>query len=161
MKSGESYNEASSRLKAEAMESSINLHKKLLEVGSSRRVNFRKIDELKPACEEFLDICAEYGQLPTFEKLATFLGVARCTLYLFLSEENTDATDYLRTLQTSFGSMMMDGALSRNLSEVMSIFVLKNSALGFQDKVSVEALPIDNTHRLSTEDLIEQSKLLP
>ncbi len=138
----EQYPEVNARVKAESIAESIEVHRKRLRLlHDNERVNLDDVDAVARAADDYLTACQLAGTVPTMLSFAPCLGWSRKAVYEYLSRNDNQTTRFLGSLQSVFAAVMAEMALKRQLSEPVSIFLLKNSGQGLVDKQEMEVHP--------------------
>lgn len=134
------YNEISSQLKAEQLSAIIGQQMELLAgVRKDGRIDLHNLEAVQATAERYLRSCQLAGIVPTMMALSAALGYSRKGLWQFISNNpESPSGRYLDTLRTVFASILASAGLSRNCSEAVSIFLLKNSGQGLVDRAEVD-----------------------
>lgn len=112
---------------------------------ASSRTNLSDVEAVRNVAEGYLRICQETGSIPSMETLSAALGCTRMNLYKYIRvHPGTPTVDYLDTLRTLFAGIRQDLMERRITEPAASIFVLKNSDLGYSDRVELTAQPVEN-----------------
>lgn len=111
---------------------------------------FNTVEELEQKINEFYDYCESHEETLTFERLATFIGVDRKTIYNYRQRD-----EYLPTfkkVQERILADIMSKGLGNKINPTFGIFCLKN--YGYTDKQEIEST---NTNKnISLEHLTTQ-----
>ena len=87
----------------------------------------------------FVASCQKAGIAPTMMALSAALGYCRKSLWQYINNNpETPSGRYLSILQTTFAAILAQLGLTRNTSEAVSIFLLKNSNQGLVDRAEVD-----------------------
>ena len=139
---GKGYPSESAAVKREATQRMIQQQKEMLQLLKARgRVNLDDLQEVTITAEKYMQSCERCGIYPNMLGFSAACGLSRATLYRYLSEKNTPTSQYLEGLRTSWAAILLQAGLSRNASEAMSIFLLKNSSQGYSDNAGLEIIP--------------------
>lgn len=138
----EAYPETAARLKAETVSETINIHRTALKtVQTGGQVNLDDADAVAEAADTYLDACGRAGVVPTMLGFSACLGYSRKHIYSYIGAHNNATTRFLDALRSSWAAIMASLALNRQLSEPVSIFLLKNSGQGLTDSQQYEIVP--------------------
>ena len=125
--------------KAQAIRQALSGQKDLM-VRSPDRVDIGDVEAVETAAKKYIADCSTAGILPNIEGLCCVLGFSRQWLYQFLKEKpNSDSAAYINRLRMAWTSLRISLAERQILSAPTTIFLLKNSGMGFAD------VPLDNT----------------
>ena len=117
-------------------------------VAKNGKARLNDTEEIKRRTELFLSQCNEQGCIPTIMGLCVLLGVSRQRVYKFMSDHPEHPTaQYVGTLQEAFADILTQAALRRDVSDAMSIFILKNTA-AMADKVEIAPVVGDGKNPL-------------
>lgn len=137
-KSG-NYKEVSDALKAEALQNSINNQMNLLHrVKDNGRVDLNDLDAVSAAADRYMTACKSAGTYPTMLGFCASMGWSRKEVYRICRTRSNAVTDYIDALRSSWAAIIADMSLSRQCSEPVAIFLLKNCDQGLTDKQEVE-----------------------
>lgn len=120
---------------------------------------FNSVQELEQKIEEFYDYCEQKEETLTFERLATFVGVDRRTLYNY-DKKDEYFLAFKKVRERILADIMSKG-LSNKINTTFGIFCLKN--YGYTDRQEIESNNINtnkniNLENLSTEEIKELLK---
>lgn len=133
------YGEISNQLKQEALTTAIDQQMQLLKKAKERgRVNLDDLDEVEATANSYMEACKLANAFPTMLGFSAALGYSRMHLYRYISNNNNRVTQYLDSLRSSWAAIIAQMGLSRQASESVSIFLLKNSAQGLADKTEMD-----------------------
>lgn len=125
--------------KAQAIRQALNGQKALM-VRSTDRVDIADVEAVETAAKKYIADCSTAGILPNIEGLCCVLGFSRQWLYQFLKEKpNSESAQFINKLRMAWTSLRISLAERQILSAPTTIFLLKNSGMGFAD------VPLDNT----------------
>lgn len=125
--------------KAAAIRQALNGQRGLM-IRSPDRVDISDVEAVEAAAKKYIADCSTAGILPNVEGLCCVLGFSRQWLYQFLREKpNSESAAYLNRLRMAWTSLRISLAERQILSAPTTIFLLKNSGMGFAD------VPLDNT----------------
>ena len=115
---------------------------------------FNTVEELEQKIEEFYDYC-ELKEVPlTFERLATFIGVDRKTIYNYSQKDEFFPS--IKRVRDKIQADIMERGMSGAINPTFGIFCLKN--YGYTDKQEIESTNTNvnkniDMSQVSTEDL--------
>ena len=134
------YNQVSAELKAQQFDAIIGQQLELLAgVRKDGRVDLNNLEAVQATEERYLRSCQLSGIAPTMMALSAALGYCRKSLWQYISNNpETPSGRYLSILQTTFAAILAQLGLTRNTSEAVSIFLLKNSGQGLVDRAEVD-----------------------
>ena len=134
------YNQVSAELKAQQFDAIIGQQLELLAgVRKDGRVDLNNLEAVQATAERYLRSCQLSGIAPTMMALSAALGYCRKSLWQYISNNpETPSGRYLSILQTTFAAILAQLGLTRNTSEAVSIFLLKNSGQGLTDKTELD-----------------------
>lgn len=134
------YNEVAAELKAQQFDAIIGQQLELLAgVRKDGRVDLNNLEAVQATAERYLRSCQLSGIAPTMMALSAALGYCRKSLWQYISNNpETPSGRYLSILQTTFAAILAQLGLTRNTSEAVSIFLLKNSGQGLVDRAEVD-----------------------
>lgn len=118
---------------------------------------FNTVEELEKKIEQFYDYCEEKEVPLTFERLATFIGIDRKTIYNY--EQRDEFFPALKKVRDRIQADIMEKGMSGEINATFGIFCLKN--YGYTDKQEVESVNHNvninknllDLSNISTEDL--------
>lgn len=138
----EQYPEVAARMKAEAVSEAIDLHRETLKtIKRNGRIQLDDVDAVARAADAYLAACGQAGVVPTMLGFSACLGYSRKHVYAYIASHSNQTTEFLDALRSSWAAIMAQMALNRQLSEPVSIFLLKNSGQGLVDKQEYEIAP--------------------
>lgn len=115
---------------------------------------FNTVEELEQKIQEFYDYC-ELKEVPlTFERLATFIGVDRKTIYNYSQKDEFFPS--IKRVRDKIQADIMERGMSGAINPTFGIFCLKN--YGYTDKQEIESTNTNvnkniDMSQVSTEDL--------
>ena len=119
---------------------------------SKDRINIRDTKALEERTMIYIDACESSGLVPNLEGLCACCGFNRQWLYHFLNDHpETESAHFINSLRLSWASLRMSLAESKVLDPASTIFVLKNSGLGFSDRQEIAIAPNDPMRDLDPE----------
>ena len=125
--------------KAAAIRQALNGQRGLM-IRSPDRVDIADVDAVEHAAQKYIADCNTAGILPNIEGLCCVLGFSRQWLYQFLREKSSsESAAYINRLRMAWTSLRISLAERQILSAPTTIFLLKNSGMGFSD------VPADNS----------------
>lgn len=151
------YKEVSDQLKAEALGAAIDQQLALLAAAKRRgRVDLDNVDEVEATAGVYMTSCKQAGVFPTMLGFAAACGYSRKTVYEYIARHNGKSAQYLDALRSSWAAVIAQMGLSRQCSESVSIFLLKNCGQGMADRAEVDLAPKREDplgERVSAEEL--------
>ena len=136
------YKEISDQLKSEALDSIIDQQLDLLATAKRRgRVNLNNVDEVEATATAYMTSCKQAGVYPTMLGFAAACGYSRKSIYEFISKNRGKSVDYLDGLRSSWAAIVAHMGLTRQCSESVSIFLLKNCGQGMADRAEIDIAP--------------------
>lgn len=134
--------EISDQLKSEALDSIIDQQLELLATAKRRgRVNLNNVDEVEATATAYMMSCKQAGVYPTMLGFAAACGYSRKAIYDYISRHSGKSVEYLDGLRSSWAAIIAHMGLSRQCSESVSIFLLKNSGQGMADRAEIDIAP--------------------
>lgn len=125
--------------KAQAIRQALNGQKALM-VRSTGRVDISDVEAVEQAAGKYVDDCKTAGILPNLVGLCCILGISRQWMYQYLREKpNSESAQFINKLRMAWTSLRISLAERQILSAPTTIFLLKNSGMGFSD------VPSDNS----------------
>lgn len=135
----ETYKEVSDRLKSEALTAAIEQQEQMLtQVKQRGRINLDSLEEVEQTAREYLQACKLSGTVPTLLGYAAACGYSRRFLYEYIARMNTPTARYIDALRSSFAAILAQMGLTRQASEPVTIFLLKNSGQALADKTELD-----------------------
>ena len=129
-------------------------------IASAEKVPLDNVKEVQIATGLYMQSCADKSMMPTMSGLAGALGYTRQALYIYIKRHgNTETAAWLQECSDRFGEIVMQAALSGNVSAIPAIFTVK-ARYGWredQDLPLIEA----GEKELTTEEIMERYKDLP
>lgn len=136
------YKEVSDALKAEALDAAIDHQLELLAAAKRRgRVNLNDVDEVEATATAYMTSCKRAGVYPTMLGFAAACGYSRKAIYEYIARHNGKTVDYLDGLRSSWAAIVAHMGLTRQCSESVSIFLLKNCGQGMADRAEIDIAP--------------------
>ena len=136
------YKEISDQLKSEALDNIIDQQLDLLATAKKRgKVNLNDLNEVEATATAYMTSCKRAGVYPTMLGFAAACGYSRKAIYEYIACHNGKTVDYLDGLRSSWAAIIAHMGLSRQCSESVSIFLLKNSGQGMADKAEIDIVP--------------------
>ena len=148
---GKQYNEVSAELRQEALQGAIDQQLTALKDAEIRgKVDLNDVEQVKAAAFRFMEACRASGTFPTMLAFSASMGVSRQRVYAYtLQHPKTPTTEFLDALRSSWASILAQASLTRQTDNATSLFLLKNSGQGLQDRVDIAA--VTPTQPLSDE----------
>lgn len=146
-----SYPEISAAQKQEQIGSAVRQQMQALKRGKDR-VDLRNASAVEDRITEYMECCAQYGSIPTLMGLAAFCGYSRGNLYAFMSHhEDSESAQLLDAFRSVSAAIIAQASMGRTIDNATSIFLLKNSGQGLNDKQEIEVTRgVDPTERRPT-----------
>lgn len=136
------YKEISDQLKSEALDNIIDQQLDLLATAKKRgKVNLNDLNEVEATATAYMTSCKRAGVYPTMLGFAAACGYSRKAIYEYIARHNGKTVDYLDGLRSSWAAIIAHMGLSRQCSESVSIFLLKNSGQGMADRAEIDIAP--------------------
>ncbi|MBQ9257970.1 MAG: hypothetical protein IJ181_12760 [Acidaminococcaceae bacterium] len=130
--------EQTQEVKAVAIRQALSGQRALM-IRSPDRVDIADVEAVEQAANKYIADCSTAGILPNIEGLCCVLGFSRQWLYQFLKEKpNSESAAFINRLRMAWTSLRISLAERQILSAPTTIFLLKNSGMGFSD------VPADN-----------------
>ena len=155
-----SYPEISAAQKQEQIESAVRQQMQALKRGKDR-VDLRNADAVEDRIAEYMESCAQFGSIPTLMGLAAFCGYSRGNLYAYMSHHaDSKSAQLLDSFRSVSAAIIAQASMGRTIDNATSIFLLKNSGQGLNDRQEVEVTRgIDPTeHRRTASEILERYK---
>ena len=134
------YNEVAAELKAQQFADALNQQMELLAgVKKNGKIDLNDIAAVEATATRYLESCKRAGVVPTILGLSAALGYSRKTVWQYITQHPESRTaQYLDALRSAFAAVLAQLGLSRNTSEAVSIFLLKNSGQGLVDRAEID-----------------------
>lgn len=133
------YKEVSDQLKAEALTAVIDQQMTLLKRVKDRgRVDLNKIDEVEMAAEAYMESCKQSNVYPSMLGFSAACGISRQWMYEYIRTHDNETSNYLDRLRSAWAAIIAQMGLSRQCSEPVAIFLLKNSGQGLSDRTDLD-----------------------
>lgn len=140
------YKEISEQMKAEALATAIDQHTTLLQRLRERgRVDLNNVDEIAEIANNYMQSCKNANIYPSLLGFSAALGYSRQHLYRYLEAHDNDTTRYIDALRSCWAAILAQAGLTRQASESVSIFLLKNSGQGLRDQNEITVASSDNS----------------
>ena len=152
------YNEVAAELKAQQFDAIIGQQLELLAgVRKDGKIDLDNLGAVEATATRYIESCKRAGVVPTILGLSAALGYSRKTVWQYITQHPESRTaQYLDALRSAFAAVLAQLGLSRNCSEAVSIFLLKNSGQGLTDKTEVDISAHQESplgEKISTEEL--------
>ena len=105
----------------------------LSSVDDRGKVNLRDPDAVKACAMLYLESCRRADCMPTFEGFSVALGYSRFDVYYVMRTRKDATVDFLNLFRTAIADITQTASYKRLSDNATSIFILKNSGLGFSD----------------------------
>ena len=152
------YNQVSAELKNQQFADALNQQVELLAgVKKNGKIDLNDIAAVEATATRYIESCKRAGVVPTILGLSAALGYSRKTVWQYITQHPESRTaQYLDALRSAFAAVLAQLGLSRNCSEAVSIFLLKNSGQGLTDKTELDISAHQESplgEKISTEEL--------
>lgn len=134
------YNEVSAALKAEQFSAALDQQIELLSgVRKNGKIDLDNLAAVEATATRYIESCKRASVVPTILGLSAALGYSRKTVWQYITQHpESRSAQYLDALRSAFAAVLAQLGLSRNTSEAVSIFLLKNSGQGLTDKTEID-----------------------
>ena len=136
-----------------AVSEAIEAHRALRDK-SGDRLNLRDTEAVRERIDSFLEVCQETATIPSVLAFCTYAGLGRPWFYEFCRKNpQHPSVSELENLKTLCASCRVSATDRGGTSDGLTIFLLKNSSLGFVDHLEIEASssnPLDNLDTAET-----------
>ena len=152
------YNEVAAELKAQQFDAIIGQQLELLAgVRKDGKIDLDNLAAVEATATRYIESCKRAGVVPTILGLSAALGYSRKTVWQYITQHpESRSAQYLDALRSAFAAVLAQLGLSRNCSEAVSIFLLKNSGQGLTDKTELDISAHQESplgEKISTEEL--------
>lgn len=152
------YNQVSAELKNQQFAAALDQQIELLAgVRKDGKIDLDNLAAVEATATRYIESCKRAGVVPTILGLSAALGYSRKTVWQYITQHPESRTaQYLDALRSAFAAVLAQLGLSRNCSEAVSIFLLKNSGQGLTDKTEVDISAHQESplgEKISTEEL--------
>lgn len=134
------YPEISADMKSETLSTAIDQQLEFLaQIKERGKVNLHNLPEVELTAVNYLNSCKIAGVLPDMLGFACACGCSRKWIYEFIRlhpEEETAV--YLDGLRSAFAAVTLQMGATRQYSEPVTIFMLKNSGQGLADRAEID-----------------------
>ena len=155
---GKSYPEISAQQKHDIIATAVAQQRENIVRNASRpRVDLASAPAVEAEISSYLQSCEAYGQVPTLLGLAAYMGYSRRNLYSFMERhQESKSAQLLDSFRSASASIIAAASMSRTLDNATSIFLLKNSGQGLNDRQEFEITRgIDPTeHKPTAEEIM-------
>ena len=137
------YPEAAADVKRQALSDVVNQQRELMKATKDRgrRIDLNDLNEVESCVDMYLQSCVKANCFPNMMGFAAASGWSRKSIYQYINTQRTESARYLDNLRSSWAAIMAQLALTRQASEAVSIFLLKNSGQDLTDKCELTAIP--------------------
>ena len=119
---------------------------------------FNTVEELEVKIQEFYDYC-ELKEVPlTFERLATFIGIDRKTIYNY--EQKDEFFPTIKRVRDKIQADIMERGMSGAINPTFGIFCLKNYGYTDKQEISSTNVNVNNNVDMSHISTDELKKLI-
>lgn len=134
------YNQVSAELKAQQFDAIIGQQLELLAgVREDGKIDLDNLAAVEATATRYIESCKRAGVVPTILGLSAALGYSRKTVWQYITQHPESRTaQYLDALRSAFAAVLAQLGLTRNTSEAVSIFLLKNSGQGLVDRAEID-----------------------
>lgn len=134
------YNQVSAELKAQQFADALNQQIELLAgVRKDGKIDLDNLAAVEATATRYIESCRRACVVPTILGLSAALGYSRKTVWQYITQHPESRTaQYLDALRSAFAAVLAQLGLSRNCSEAVSIFLLKNSGQGLVDRAEID-----------------------
>ena len=152
------YNQVSAELKNQQFAAALDQQIELLAgVRKDGKIDLDNLAAVEATATRYIESCKRAGVVPTILGLSAALGYSRKAVWEFITRHPESRTaQYLDALRSAFAAVLAQLGLSRNCSEAVSIFLLKNSGQGLTDKTELDISAHQESplgEKTSTEEL--------
>ena len=152
------YNEIAAEIKAQQFTDALNQQMELLAgVKKNGKIDLNDITAVETTATRYIESCKRAGVVPTILGLSAALGYSRKTVWQYITQHpGSRSAQYLDALRSAFAAVLAQLGLTRNTSEAVSIFLLKNSGQGLTDKTELDISAHQESplgEKTSTEEL--------
>ena len=152
------YNQVSAELKTQQFAAALDQQIELLAgVRKDGKIDLDNLAAVEATATRYIESCKRAGVVPTILGLSAALGYSRKTVWQYITQHpESRSAQYLDALRSAFAAVLAQLGLSRNCSEAVSIFLLKNSGQGLTDKTEVDISAHQESplgEKISTEEL--------
>ena len=134
------YNEVAAELKAQQFAAALDQQIELLAgVRKDGKIDLDNLAAVEATANRYVESCRRACVVPTILGLSAALGYSRKTVWQYITQHpESRSAQYLDALRSAFAAVLAQLGLSRNCSEAVSIFLLKNSGQGLTDKTEID-----------------------
>ena len=152
------YNQVSAELKNQQFAAALDQQIELLAgVRKDGKIDLDNLAAVEATATRYIESCKRAGVVPTILGLSAALGYSRKTVWQYITQHpESRSAQYLDAIRSAFAAVLAQLGLSRNCSEAVSIFLLKNSGQGLVDRAEVDISAKAESplgERISTEEL--------
>lgn len=117
-----------------------------------RMKKFKTVEELRERIDTFYEYC-EINEIPlNFERLATYLGVDRKTIWNY--EHDDEFAPLITEVRDRILADLMERGLTGQINATFGIFCLKN--YGYSDRQEVETVNTNLNKNVNLENLTDE-----
>ena len=134
------YNQVSAELKTQQFAAALDQQIELLAgVRKDGKIDLDNLAAVEATATRYIESCKRANVVPTILGLSAALGYSRKTVWQYITQHPESRTaQYLDALRSAFAAVLAQLGLTRNTSEAVSIFLLKNSGQGLVDRAEVD-----------------------
>lgn len=134
------YNQVSAELKNQQFAAALDQQIELLAgVRKDGKIDLDNLAAVEATATRYIESCKRAGVVPTILGLSAALGYSRKTVWQYITQHPESRTaQYLDALRSAFAAVLAQLGLTRNTSEAVSIFLLKNSGQGLVDRAEID-----------------------
>lgn len=129
-------------------------------IASAEKVPLDNVQAVQIVTGRYMQSCAEKSMMPTMSGLAGALGYTRQGIYNYIKRHgNSETAVWLQECSDRFGEIVMQAALSGNVSAIPAIFTVK-ARYGWREDLDLPL--VEPTEELTANEIMEKwAKDLP
>ena len=137
------YKEQSDSYKKAELSSLIANEKALLQAAhANRKIDLKDVGLVQELTYRYMTACENAGAVPTISGLASAFGISRQWLREWLiTHPSEPSAAFIEAAKTSFSNVLLQAGLRRDVDNILTIFLLKNSGQGYSDQQEVTIIP--------------------
>jgi len=129
-------------------------------IASAEKVSLSDVETVRTVTRLYMRHCAATSMLPTMSGLAGALGYTRQGIYIYIKRHpESETAHWLQDFSDKCGEIMMQAALSGNVSAIPAIFTAKARYGWKEDEQPV--MVEDDTGTLTAREIMEKYQDLP
>ena len=156
------YGEISAEMKRQSLNALITQQQGILRNTRAKgRIDLNDLEAVQRRVDEYLESCKIAGVVPSMTALAPALGYSRIHIYEYIRSARTESARFLDSLRSSWAAIIEQLSFTRQCSEPVGIFLLKNAGQGMADRIDVTASPVSEPieEEFSAEDIVRRYAL--